>query len=677
MAEHSSVHLEEQIDKIYDHLYANASVKTPKAIAFEVMKVLRTALFLEPAADEGVPAFGFLRAETRILSEGNRAKISYFADWVRKNFMEMNNEFQFYPHTEMINLSDFDLVYVCRMLAEIHLSGLKRDVLGDALEIFRSHWVKTHGGQFFTDQNVTHLAMTLLQFDPRKGDDLVDICAGTGGFLLAGLDRIRSLVNFEKVESPEKAVATLACSSLFGQEIDSEICSVANDTLALRLGNGFPPIVVEGNSLLPASFVDDVGGKIKYNSHSCAATNPPFGTKITVKDPDILKNYELSTANNGKISPRAPDILFIEQNIKLLKPGSGMLAIVIPYQIASGPQAMFVREWLFKHASLIAVVDLPKETFQPHTGTKASLIVVRRRQEPLESIDLSKDPPVFMAIPQWIGHDRRGNPVYRRAGDGKYTAELLTDFDEVVEAFDVFVKDGNPSKIYEQCFVVKASYFSADSGFRFDANFCRSSKCRLKFSDNDERHSQWSSVKLKEVAKEIYYPTRFKRNYVERSDRAVPFLGGKNISQMIVDTDKWISVDDPKLADLKVESGWILVTRSGTTGIVSIVPDAWDGYAVSEHVIRIIPDEEKISPEYLYAFLRTRYAQKEISRWVYGSVVDEINPKILGNLDIPIPKDIGKADEISKIICRGEKARQRAMELLVTGANMLEELLSE
>lgn len=677
MAKYSSVHLEEQLDRIYDHLYANASAKTPKAIAFEVMKVLRTALFLEQTVGVDVPAFDFLQAERKLLTEGNKIKISYFADWIRKSFARMNDEFQFYTDPEMINLSDFDLVYVCKTLAGIRLSGLKRDVLGDALEVFRSYWAKTHGGQFFTDQEVTHLAMVLLQFDPRKGDDLVDICAGTGGFLLAGLDCIHSLVESEKVGSPEETVMALACSSLLGQEIDSEVCSVANASLALRLGNGFPPIVVEGNSLLPESFVDGVGGKIRYDSHSCAATNPPFGTKITVKDPNILKDYELSFSSTGKITPRAPDILFIEQNIKLLKPGRGMLAIVIPYQIASGPQALFVREWLFKHTSLVAVVDLPGETFQPHTGTKASLIVVRRRPKPLGKVDLSKDPPVFMAIPKWIGHDRRGNPVYRRTADGTVTTELLTDFDEVAEAFDVFLKKGNPSEIHEGCFVIRTSDFSFDSSLRFDANFFRPSKYRLNFNGNREKNSQWLFVKLRDIVERIYYPTRFKRNYVDRSDKAVPFLGGTNISQMIVNTDKWISIDDPKLSDLRVKSGWVLVTRSGSTGIVSMVPDAWDGYAVSEHVIRVIPDEEKISPEYLYAFLRTRYAQEEMSRWVYGSVIDEINPELLGNLEVPIPNDLSKVKEISKTIHQGEKARQKAMKLLMSGVDMLEALLSE
>ena len=67
-----------------------------------------------------------------------------------------------------------------------------------------------------------------------------------------------------------------------------------------------------------------------------------------------------------------------------------------------------------------------------------------------------------------------------------------------------------------------------------------------------------------------------------------------NRSQLMCDTN--FAKDDPNINQLQVREGWILVTRSGSTGIVSSVPKAWDGFAISEHVIRIIPDE-KILPK--------------------------------------------------------------------------------
>src|SRR5207245_10207873 len=118
------------------------------------------------------------------------------------------------------------------------------------------------------------------------------------------------------------------------------------------------PIVIQGNSLLAEPFADSRPQGIRYGAHLCAATNPPFGTKITIKDPLVLRHYELALSSQSsdllfasRFSPRAPDVLFIEQNIKILKPGMGRLAIVVPYQITSGPQALFVREWILDRKS--------------------------------------------------------------------------------------------------------------------------------------------------------------------------------------------------------------------------------------------------------------------------------------------------------------------------------------
>ena len=679
----SAVFLDQKLRKIYDHLYANASAKTPQAIASEVLKILRVAQFIENKKNDTRPAFNFTNSEYKKLQKGDKELVSFFARSVHNTFQKMKEELNIYAKNISIELTDYDLAYVCSCLSGVFVSDPQRDVLGDATEIFRSIWAKTHGGQFFTDQRVTRLAMVLLRFNPCKGDDLVDICSGTGGFLLAGLNHLKTLIEQEKRKNKTKTAKEIAVKSLFGQEIDQEVCAVANSSLKSRLGNNIPPIVQVGNSVLPDKFVESSKGRIRYNSHSCLATNPPFGTKITVKDPDVLQHYEISRISPkssqldlisvGKLSPRSLDILFLEQNIKLLKPGSGRLAIVIPYQIASGPQTRFVREWLLRQVSLIAIIDLPGETFQPYTGTKTCLLVVKRRKTPLEKVDTRKDDPIFMATPKWIGHDRRGNPVYQQTPEGKTTDEILEDFSKVSEAFNAFLSGANPADTFDESFSLEPSEIMTNPSLRIDARFHRPNR-HPNWKKKD--HSQWSFIKLKGVVKRIYYPGRFKRNYVENSNEAVPFLGGTNISQLILKTDKWLSPIDPKLDDLRVQTGWILITRSGSTGIVSTVPQAWDGYAISEHVIRIVPDAKKMSPEYLYAFLKSDYTQEILAKGVYGSVIDEITPEFIGEIEVLLPDNPQKIEKITAMIRKGEKARQQAIENLELGVDYFEQLLT-
>ena len=685
----NSVHLQQRVTQIYDHLYANAAVRTPAGICAEVGKLLHTAMFMEEVQDQS-PAFSFERGDLKALLSQEPFRAGQVAAAIRRSFKEMNAAWHLYESAAKILLSDLDIAYTAGQLTGIPISDRGRDVFGDTIEIIRSHWVKRAGGQYFTDHQVTSLAMTLLDFDPRRGDDLVDICAGTGGFLLAGINHIRKLLEAKPGRrGVESELVRLASRSIRGQEVDNGICDLANASLLARLNSAGLELVSRGDSLHPDAFRSKTGNGLAFGSHTCAASNPPFGTKITVKDPNVLKGYDLALAAPhgnagliegwGKLTPRAPDILFLEQNIRMLSPGIGRLAIVLPYQILSGPQTFYVREWLLRHAKVMAVVDLPVETFQPHTGTKTALVVVRRREQPLDDLRDDAEGTVFMAMPRWIGHDRRGNPVYRKTSDGRTTDEILTDFTEVQKAFGAFLGGENPAASCQGCFGVDYRQIVQDTMLRINALFHRpvqqfGTHPRKPVSKGDA--SAWEYRRLGDVVKRIFFPTRFKRDYVDHFPEAVPFLGGANITELIPTSNKWLRPDDPKLESLKVEAGWILVTRSGSTGIVSSVPDDWHGYAMSEHVIRIVPDPEKLDPNYLLALLRTRYAQEQLSRGVFGSVIDEITPEFIADIELPIPRSRNLLASISQGIAESEQARQKAIENMVNAVGKLNTVLA-
>ena len=79
---------------------------------------------------------------------------------------------------------------------------------------------------------------------------------------------------------------------------------------------------------------------------------------------------------------------------------------------------MYVREWIMRKTIVHAIIDLPTETFQPHTGTKTSIIIFSKRavENPYWYNDDTHE--IFMSIPDKIGHDRRGLPDYKKDKDG-------------------------------------------------------------------------------------------------------------------------------------------------------------------------------------------------------------------------------------------------------------------
>ncbi|MCW2767949.1 MAG: hypothetical protein JWO11_3908 [Nocardioides sp.] len=630
---------------IHDHLYANANIRLPEDLQAEVAKVIQTLTWL--AVVDSLPALDPARVSAALA--GDRDAATAVAREIRDGFSAFNRTMQRYPARELLKLDDASLAFVRAALVGVDLNDVQRDWLGDALEVFRSTSAKRLGGQFFTDQRVTHLSVELLQFDAAN-DDLVDICSGTGGFLLAGARAARTQ-------------GLQGAPQLLGVEVDASLSHLANTTLhQLGVDNGNP--VFNADSLLaPDRWPTALRKVLVPGTHRCLATNPPFGHKITVKDTKLLTRFDLGHVwskagtrwnKSKRVSPTAPDILFLEQNLNLAEPGVGRLAIVLPYQILSGPKLGFVREWLLRHAKILAVVDLPETTFQPWTGTKTAVVVVQRRKEPLVEWE-PEDYPVFMAVSRHIGHDRRGNPVIGEDG------RVICDLPDVEAAFRQHLA-GSAVDAHPESFVVSASEFTREHDLRINAAYHEPDRAAalVKVRGTDE---EFPTSTIGEVTERIFFPGRFKRNYTTDSKTGVPFLGGTNITQLHATNKKFLRSDDKRLAELRVKSGWILVTRSGSTGIVSSVPEAWDGFAMSEHVIRIVPNPEKLDPAYLEVYLRSEIGQSLLARGIFGSVIDEITPEHIAAMPVPLPKDSETLAQIIQLQADASESRQHAISL--------------
>jgi len=98
---------------------------------------------------------------------------------------------------------------------------------------------------------------------------------------------------------------------------------------------------------------------------------------------------------------------------------------------------------------------------------------------------------------------------------------------------------------------------------------------------------------------------------------------------------------------------------------------------MSEHVIRIVPDTEKIAPEYLLAFLRSKYGKEQLARGIFGSVIDEITPEYLGDILVYVPASKEKLEEIIQLIRRGEDFRQTGIESITEAIGIMDGMFSD
>lgn len=294
------------------------------------------------------------------------------------------------------------------------LCGAGRDVVGEAYESLIFPSLRGGQGQFFTPRNVARCMAEML--DVRAGARVIDPACGTGGFLL---------------EVARLARARRRPVSLVGVDKDSLLARLAADSLSLQAEDA---TVVCANSLLPHDEQPGAEAEVLAPaSYDAVITNPPFGVRLPVTGDRVLARYEL--ARQWTVDRRAgrwvagarvkrsvpPQILFVELCLRLLREG-GRCGVVLPEGVLGNAGTGFVRQWLLERADLLAVIDCPLETFMPSTSTKTAIIVLEKRAAP-------RRPPVFMAVAERCGHDRRGNPL--AGADGRPD----DDFPRVIEAW--------------------------------------------------------------------------------------------------------------------------------------------------------------------------------------------------------------------------------------------------
>lgn len=338
---------------------------------------------------------------------------------IDKLFSDVKTKYkEVFTKEDIITLDDNSVAYIVGELQNYCLIDAERDVLADAFETFIDHALKGGQGQFFTPRNVVKMMVEIL--DPDDDDMVIDPACGSGGFIIESLRYIwNKIVNRYKemgwsdMEILEEKI-DVANKCIRGIDKDYFLSKIAKAYMAI-MGDGKGGVFCEDSLERPENWSSKTQTKIHFGDFSVVLTNPPFGSKIPVTGEDKLKQYELAHKWKNKkgtndwekmklAEKEAPQILFIERCYQLLKFG-GRMAIVLPDGVFGNNQLGYIRRFIMKRFRLVAVIDIPLETFMPNTGTKTSILIVQK----LKSEDIPSDYPVFMCVAGTCGHDRRGN----------------------------------------------------------------------------------------------------------------------------------------------------------------------------------------------------------------------------------------------------------------------------
>lgn len=176
----------------------------------------------------------------------------------------------------------------------------------------------------------------------------------------------------------------------------------------------------------------------------------------------------------------------------------------------------------------------------------------------------------------------------------------------------------------------------------------------------------WSKDGFIETA---FYPTRFKRIYVDR-EYGIPFFLPSQVNEIYPKPTKFISSKTSvDLEHIKVKENTILLTRSGTVGESTIASKTIEGKVYSDDVIRIsLRDANNVG--YVYAFLKSKMGKTLINTNNYGAVIDHIEPEHLENIPIPDPSPIIK-HKIQELIMDSFRLRDESNSLINEAEGLL------
>ena len=234
--------------------------------------------------------------------------------------------------------------------------------------------------QYFTPRYVIDMCVKML--NPKKDETMIDTASGSCGFPMHTILHVwnkRDNLTTSKREQWEK------------DYVRDKVFAIDFSEKAVRVGKILNIITGDGHTNVlylntldydrwENQFKKNPDWWAKYNegftrleglrenkssyrsfNFDILMANPPFAGDI--KESRILARHELGKKENGKDQSKVGrDILFIERNLDMLRPG-GRMAIVLPQGRFNNSSDKYIREFIASKARILAVVGLHGNVF--------------------------------------------------------------------------------------------------------------------------------------------------------------------------------------------------------------------------------------------------------------------------------------------------------------------------
>jgi len=634
-----------KFSEIHNSIYANDGLSAQQALD-EMLKILFIKVFAEKENNQDFFVSGEEFAE---IKAGKKNKA--FSTRIESLFQRTIESFaDVFEPNEKIKLSLASLSFAVNKLQNVDFSDTT-DAKGLAFQKFLASTEKADRGQFFTPEPVINFCVEFLQ--PQPHEKIIDPTCGSGGFLFSAYQYL--LDNFQT--SKQEIIP-----NLFGIDINKTIVKIAKMKLLLECNTSLN--IIAQNSLEDLDELALSFGQPIENQMDIVLANPPFGTLGKITNEKLLRKYELGYKWQGENTNyyktktlqagQTPEILFIERCLQLLKEG-GRMAIVLPNGMFENPSLEYLRIFIKQKARVLAVVNLPQETFIPFgTGVKTSILFLQKETEK----DLSKK--VFFGRVTKLGYqgNKNGTAIYKKDEFGNLLKDknkepiLDEDFSKIIQDYKIFQQTNEVET--ENSFLFPVSELNGRFDFDYYAPENRKLLNKLK---------SLNAVKLADLCEIV----KVKSKKLSQANETVDYIELSDInthSYEIINATEYLVHELPSRASYEVRENDILTAVAGNSigtnkHATALVTKDYEGN-ICTNGFRILRNC-KVDLYYLLYYLRTEMFLKQVFMYRTGAAIPNISDHDLGRILVYLPEE-KVLQEISEKVRYSFELRKQAKE---------------
>ena len=390
-------------------------------------------------------------------------------------------------------------------------------------------------------------------------------------------------------------------------------------------------------------------GNGQYNY---AFLNPPFGSSTVIRDPEILKHYQLGQGQKKQ----EIGMLFIERTMNLLSK-DGIAYIILPngYLGNTNKNTVALREYLLRYR-IVAVIGLPSNTFmRSGTGVSTSLLIVAKQTPPPDNYS------IFVRKINNIGYhlNKKNTPYkYLKVGgeyvlDGDGRPRLDNELDACAFAISNFIR---AEKVKNMATIPK----SKCKGYEYDT---------VAVDDLDEFHvldvhrhvSTYKNV-IEHAVACSYRPIR---DFIEadtnekfdvENNKEYVYLDIKQVNTPIYNTTNTMyGYELPARAKIQLRKHDIILSRLRGRLTFTIILDDVDNLVCTNGFCLLRPKSYDDAVRIFASLFRVE-TQIQHNSFCTGSIMETITNERIKNILIPTEVDMEKYNSVIDAlgVIRGE-----------------------